>query len=171
MIRRAVALAFGAVLAVAPPAPAQAPVVLAPFAFDLPPGFARAGSEGAVTLLRDVEGSQITAEVYPGAHPLHGRPVAEITEALERPLAAALLPESFAWLEPPRTELRADGTAVFTALAARRNPRGDAAIQAVIYAIGPEATLHVGLAGIGQPASARATIGAIARSLRAAPPR
>ncbi len=168
MSRLAAALVVAALFAGASPAAAQAPIALPPFAFEVPPGFARSGEGPNAVRLHDVDGGELTAEVYPGANPLHGRAAAEITDALERPLAAALLPEGFAWLEPPRTEIRADDLAVFTALAARRNPRGDAAVQAVLYVIGPEATLHVGYAGVGQPAAARGALAAIARSLRQA---
>ena len=59
---------------------------------------------------------------------------------------------------------------LFRALAARPMPPSAQAFQFVVYAIAPTATLHLGYAGIGSLAAARAAIDAAAASLRYAPP-
>jgi hypothetical protein len=154
-----------AVLAAAGPTLAQA-ISLPPFAFSPPPGFARAAGDGVV--LRDGDANELTAVAYAGVNPLAGLPLDEVTEALAQSVAGALSPAGFAWIEPPVTTRRADGVLVFRALAARREERGGAAIQCVLYAIAPQATLHVSYAGIGQIAAARAALAAIVDTLRVA---
>jgi len=152
--------------ALAPTAARAQAIVLGPFGFDSPPGFARVTSTAATAVLRDGDGNQLSAEVYPGAHPLAELAPDALAAALGDTLRGSLAPAGFGWLEPPQAERRADGVTVFRALAARLEPRGGQAFQFVLYAIAPTATLHVAYTGIGGEAGARAATGAVARSLR-----
>ena len=145
-------------------------IVLGPFGFDSPPGFARVSGTAAATVLRDGDGNELSAEAYPGPHPLAGLAPDALAATLGDTLRSSLAPAGYGWLEPPHAERRADGITVFRALAARPEPRGGQGFQFVLYAIAPMATLHVAYAGIGGEAGARAATGAVARSLRLVAP-